>query len=143
MRGRQPKGTNMSFTRKTLALTLMTLALGGLALTSSALAQVGPPGGTIFAHGVAYQTVATPTQLPASGQFDTIYALGGGLASVSESAPGDADYNGGRWEVRLVSWLTIEPTQFTSAEEVLDAAAMGQIEISDVVTRFVCPLIPQ
>ena len=52
-------------------------------------------------------------------------------------------YNGGRWEVRLVQFLTIAPTQFTNAAEVHAAAAAGQISIGDVVRRFECPLIPK
>jgi hypothetical protein len=121
-------------------LPLAIFALLGFA-TTAAWAQVGPPGGTIYAHDVAYRTVATPKDLPPHGKFDTIYVLGGSLASVAESAPGDQDFNGGRWEVRLVTFVTIAPTQFTNAEEVEAAAQSGQIQISGVVRRFECPLI--
>ncbi len=124
-----------------LRLALAVCALAVVGLVSSAEAQVGPPGGTIYAHDVAYQTVATPTDLPPGGHFDAIYVLGDGLAAVSESAPGDADYNGGRWEVHLVDWLTIEPMQFTNAEDILAAADRGEIAIGGVARRFVCPLI--
>ena len=115
------------------------LAVSGLAV--SAEAQVGPPGGTIYAHDVAYQTVATPTNLPAKGKFNTIYVLGDDLAAVSNAAPGDKSYRGGRWEVRMVTFTNIAPMQFTNAEDVEAAAANGDIDISDVVKRFVCPLI--
>lgn len=101
----------------------------------------GPPGGMIYAHDVLYRTVGTPTDLPDHGPFDTIYLLGGGLANVSEVAPGDRDFNGGRWEVRPITWISIEPTQFTNAEQILEAADNGDIEIGDVVKRFECPLI--
>jgi hypothetical protein len=112
-------------------------------LTSAApvLAQVGPPGSMIYAHDETYRTVATPTDLPPHGKFDTIYVLGDMLAPVSESAPGDWDYNGGRWEARLIEWLTIDPMQFTNAEDIVAAADRGEIAIGDVVARFVCPLI--
>jgi hypothetical protein len=119
------------------ALVLLTVALG----SGAAIAQVGPPGGTIYAHDVAYQTVATPKDLPPHGKFDAIYVLGGELAAVSESAPGDPDYNGGRWEVRVVTFLTISPTQFTNVEDLREAEAQGQVSFSEVVRRFVCPLI--
>ncbi|MBD3337012.1 MAG: hypothetical protein GF355_15975 [Candidatus Eisenbacteria bacterium] len=102
---------------------------------------LGPPAGDIYAHDVLYRTVGTPTELPNNGPFDTIYVLGDGLANVSESAPGDMDYNGGRWEVRPITWVNIEPTQFTNAEQIEMAAENGDIEIGDVVKRFVCPLI--
>ncbi len=126
--------------RTLIAGALLTMAGAGLAL--NAAAQVGPPGGMIYAHDEAYQTVATPTDLPPAGHFDAIYVLGDGLAAVSESAPGDADYNGGRWEVHLVEWLTIDPVQFTNAEDLHAAADRGEIAIGGVVRRFVCPLIP-
>jgi hypothetical protein len=104
--------------------------------------KLGPPGGMIYAHDRAYKTIGTPTDLPNHGVFDAIYVLGGDLAPVSESAPGDMDFNGGRWEVRLVEFLTIPPTQFTNAEDILEAEMMGEIAIGPVVKRFECPLIP-
>jgi hypothetical protein len=115
------------------------LALFGFA-TTGAWAGAGPPAGMIYAHDVLYRTVGTPTNLPNHGKFDTIYLLGNGLASVSEVAPGDKDFNGGRWEVHPVTFFGA-PTQYTNAEEVLAAEANGDIEIGDVVKRFVCPLI--
>jgi hypothetical protein len=118
-------------------LVLLAVALG----SGAAIAQVGPPGGTIYAHDVAYRTVATPKDLPPHGKFDAIYVLGNDLAAVSESAPGDRDYNGGRWEVRVVTFLTISPTQFTNVEDLRQAEALGQVSFSQVVRRFVCPLI--
>ncbi len=121
------------------AFVLFSLAF--LSAVPAAVAQVGPPGGMIYAHDVVYRTVGTPTDLPDHGPFDTIYVLGNGLAPVSNAAPGDRDYNGGRWEVRMVSFRTVPPTQFTNAEQVLAAAASGEIEIGNVVKRFECPLI--
>jgi hypothetical protein len=117
------------------------IALITIALPSTLLAQLGPPSGTIYANDQPFRTIGTPTDLPARGQFDTIYALGGDLANVSDAAPGEPGYNGGRWEVRPITWVTIEPTQFTNADQVRAAAAAGQIEIGEVVRRFVCPLI--
>jgi hypothetical protein len=120
------------------------VALAAILLVSAtAQAQIGPPGGTIYAHDVAYQTVATPRDLPPQGPFDKIYVLGNGLAAVAESAPGDQDYNGGRWEVHLVEFLTISPTQFTNAEDLLAAAGRSEVQIGGVARRFVCPLIPK
>ncbi len=124
---------------KKLVLPMMFVSVFALAATS-AFAQAGPPGGMIYAHDVIYRTVGTPTDLPNYGPFDTIYVLGNDLANVSESAPGDMDYNGGRWEVRPLTWV-IDPVQYTNAEQIEEAAANGDIEIGDVVKRFVCPLI--
>lgn len=121
-----------------VAFVLFATALGSAAAFGQAL---GPPGGTIYAHDVAYQTVATPRDLPSQGKFDAIYVLGNGLGSVAESAPGDMDYNGGRWEVRRVTFLTIQPMQFTNVEDLRNAEAQGQVSFSEVVRRFECPLI--
>jgi hypothetical protein len=127
---------------KRLGASFLLLAMAGLAMAPATFAEgLGPPGGTIYAHDVAYRTIGTPADLPDHGKFDTIYALGGDLANVSDAAPGDRDWNGGRWEVRPIMWTNIAPTQFTNAEDVQAAAEAGDIEIGDVVRRFECPLI--
>ncbi len=127
--------------RKNLIAVIVT---GLLTLTAAAaVAQLGPPGGTIYANDMQFRTVATPQDLPAHGKFDTIYVLGDGLANVADAAPGDREFNGGRWEVRPVEWLTISPMQFTNADDLEAAAARGEIRIGDVVRRFECPLIPK
>jgi hypothetical protein len=112
--------------------------LGAAALVSAA--PVGPPGGTIYVHDQAYRVVATPRDLPPNGMFDQIYVLGGNLASVADAAPGDPDYNGGRWEVHMVTFNG-SPHQFTNAEDLMTAAQSGDVSIGPVVKRFECPLI--
>ncbi len=111
-------------------------------LTLPALAQQGPPTNRIYANDELFTGVNAPRDLPSHGKFDTIYVLGPGLMAVADAAPGDVDYNGGRWEVRPVTWKTIAPTQFTNSEQVEAAVAAGQITIGDVIRRFECPLIP-
>jgi len=117
------------------------LFLSMIGLAPTAQAQIGPPGGTIYAHDMMYKTVATPTELPTHGRFDTIYVLGDGSAPVSDAAPGDRAYNGGRWEVRFVTFTGASAMQYTNADDIEAAASMGDIEIGDVAARFVCPLI--
>jgi hypothetical protein len=116
--------------------------LAGLAVSSPVFAGLGPPSGKIYANDRIFKTVATPTDLPNHGKFDTIYVLGHDLANVADAAPGDMEYNGGRWEVRMVQFLTIAPTQFTNASDLHAAAMRGEISIGPVVKRFECPLIP-
>jgi hypothetical protein len=133
----------MRISRIALA-SLIAFAVTGLWL-SAALAEkkgpVGPPGGTIYAHDVAYRTVGTPADLPNHGKFDTIYALGAPYANVADAAPGDRDYKGGRWEVRPITWVNIGAKQFKNAEDIHAAAAAGDITIGEVIRRFECPLI--
>jgi len=127
------------------AITALVALAAAALFTSTALSQgkgpVGPPGGTIYAHDQTYRTVGTPALLPDQGRFDTIYVLGGGFANVADAAPGDPEFNGGRWEVRPITWIRISPTQFKNAEAIHAAAAAGDIRIEDVVKRFECPLI--
>lgn len=106
-----------------------------------AFAQAGPPGGTIYADNELYRTVGTPADLPDQGSFNTLFVLGNGLANVSDAAPGDANWRGGRWAVTPVTFLTIAPTQFTNGGQVMAAAQAGQIRIENVVRRFECPLL--
>jgi hypothetical protein len=126
--------------RAALLGTALTLVLG--AAQTAHAQQGGPPANRIYANDELFTGVNAPRDLPNQGTFDTIYVLGEGLASVADAGPGDPDYNGGRWEVHLVTWNTIEPTQFTNDEQVEAAAAAGQITIGDVVRRFECPLVP-
>jgi hypothetical protein len=123
-----------------ISLLAVILAVGSMAFAGGR--KLGPPGGTIYAHDHMFRTIATPATLPDHGKFDTIYVLGDGLANVADAAPGDREFNGGRWEVRLVEFLTIPPTQFTNAEDIRDAAMSGEISIGPVVKRFECPMIP-
>ena len=104
--------------------------------------KLGPPGGTIYANDQIFRTIGTPANLPPHGNFDTIYVLGHGLANVANAAPGDMAFNGGRWEVREVQFLTIQPMQFTNSTDLETAAMQGQVSIGPVVKRFECPLIP-
>jgi hypothetical protein len=123
-----------------LGLGLACVLLVGAAAGTSA--QVGPPMNRIYANGELFTGITAPRDLPNNGKFDTIYVLGNGFYAVSEAAPGDQDYNGGRWEARIVTWNSIPPTQFKSADQIESAAAAGQISIGEVVRRFECPLIP-
>jgi hypothetical protein len=129
---------------------LLSLAAASLLVATSAGAALagGPPLPDAFiVDGVMYRTVLTPTDLSGTGapdsSYDTIYALGNGLTNVAEAAPGDRDYNGGRWMVRPLTWH-VTPYQLQSAEEVL-AASQGMdpdLSLGDTVAQFVCPVIP-
>jgi hypothetical protein len=112
-------------------------ALAMLAWTATAPADgLGPPSDTIYAFDQAYRTVATPTELPDRGAFDTIYVFPdcASCASVSEAAPGSGDYNGGRWKVVEAYGIT---SQLTNADDVVAQASSLVL----TGTRFVCPLI--
>jgi hypothetical protein len=137
-------------------LLLLTLALG-LVASASALAGAKEP--AFYVDGVKYRTVATPTDLSRTGapahSFDTIYALAGQPLNVATAAPGDRDYNGGRWMVHEIayntSWAATVAAHdangsgdLDSEAEVLAAladAGSGGARDAGVVRQFVCPVI--
>lgn len=113
----------------------------------------------IWANGIIYSTVLTPTSfnLPPMHSTDTLYnfMMSGlkGQRSVSESAPGDRDFNGGRWAVKMVVFTSDgikvhDPDgdgsvnfELTNAAEVLHHASLGHLEIMDTQIYFECPLL--
>jgi hypothetical protein len=121
--------------RRLLLLGAAATVAAAVSATPAMASGVGPPSGTIYAFDQAYHTVATPTSLPNTGSFDTIYVFPdcSTCASVSEAAPGYPGYNGGRWRVVAASGIT---SQLTNAADVVAQAS----SLSDTGIRFVCPL---
>lgn len=130
---------------------LLPLALAALALPAFA----GVTGPAFYVDGELYRTVATPADLPAgpAHSHDVIYAFGGLQDhNVATAAPGDRDYNGGRWEVHALSfddydlalalWDANDSGDFDSADEIYDALDAGDAFDEGIVRRFECPVIP-
>lgn len=117
----------------------------------------GVTGPAFYVDGQLYRTVNTPTDLSGTGapasSFDTIYDFGGLQPNVATAAPGDPDYNGGRWQVHALQFTDYEQAveQFDangsddldSDEEVAAALASGAATDTGVVKSFVCPVIAQ
>jgi hypothetical protein len=113
----------------------------------------------IWANDTIYDTIATDTSFisPPEHSTDTLYNFGmSGLAgqrSVSESAPGDRDFNGGRWSVKMVLFTpqgkaVHDPDgdgsvnfELTNAADVLYHASLGHLTIMDTTFYFECPLL--
>lgn len=149
---------NAIFTLAALALVLA----ASLAAAPAAQAEATPVfEGAIWEDGTLWGTVLTPALLPDDApedSFDVIYNFAGaaltGQRSVSEAAPGDADYNGGRWSVLLVDYTEAGVAAFdtdgdgdvdgelTSDEAVLMAANDGLLTLTGPVLHFSCPLVP-
>ena len=129
-------------------------SLGAAALTaafaSTALAG-GPPGPAFYVDGELYRTVGTPTDFSQTGApahtFDTVYEFFGVITNVASSAPGDRDYNGGRWMVHALQVLDLDAADtndsgdLDSAAEVEAAIANGFAVDLGVVKYFECPII--
>ena len=135
------------------------LAAGAAVLAVPAVGSAGVSGPAFYVDGDVYRTVGTPSDLsntraPAHS-FDTIYAFAGAQSlNVAEAAPGDSDYNGGRWRVQVVGYA--EGESYASALAAFDANGSDDFDsdaevraaiLAGVITTtsgpsFVCPVIP-
>jgi hypothetical protein len=130
----------------------MALAVPALANNGAGGVSDGP---AFYANGAAYRTVGTPTDFSGTGApdhaFDIIYAFPEGTQlNVAEAAPGDRDFNGGRWMVTPISFDDYASAAaayagangvFDSDAEVLAAVDAGVAELGDPVRYFECPVI--
>lgn len=114
----------------------------------------------IWANDRIFDTVVTDTSFisPPAHSTDTLYNFGmsglGGQRAVSESAPGDPDFNGGRWSVKIVVFTpqgkaVHDPDgdgnvnfELTNAGDVLHHESLGHLTIMDTTVYFECPLLP-
>lgn len=100
----------------------------------------------IWADCILYSGIVTPaTFKPESDPFDELYALPegnlfkDGVPLISDSKPGDQDYNGGRWHMNVLK-EGVDPAKYTNAcmEEDLD---LDDFDGTD--NYFGCPLRPR
>lgn len=130
----------------------------GLATISDA--QARPPARPkVWANGVLYNAVVPQSpngavQFPhvpdgtapaASGleTTDDLYIVASNAVTplVSDAAPGDSDYNGGRWLPRMVTATGAgQVPELTSEEEIVAAATAGLVTISGPGGFFECPI---
>jgi hypothetical protein len=90
--------------------------------------------------------VVTPaTFKPEAGKFDELYAGGNGFKDgsplISESKPGDQDYNGGRWHLNVLKGKEhVDPAKYQKA------CSVEQLDLNDFTSTdqyFECPLLPR
>ena len=123
-------------------------------VVGTASADAGKPNFSagVYADGKAWGTKAT-TSLPAPNgknnqSFDKIFVFTNGAAGqlpVGEAAPGNPNYNGGRWSVHTATWIEDLPHPkpvLTSYDEVMFHYSLGHLIIEDAETYFQCPLLP-
>lgn len=138
------------------ALVFSALPIAALVAVAPA-ASAGVSGPAFYVDGTLYRTVGTPTDLENTGApshtYDAIYAFGGYQRNVAEAAPGDTDYNGGRWQVHALAF----PAGYNAALATGDANGNGVIDSTGeldsalsagtavdigVVRTFVCTVNP-
>jgi hypothetical protein len=110
----------------------------------SSAAKLGRP--QCWADCYLFDGVATPANFkPESDPFDELYVnnLGVGFMDgkicISESKPGDRDYNGGRWHVNVIR-PDVDPMKYAGAC-VVEALDLADFMSTD--TYFECPLLPR
>jgi hypothetical protein len=112
----------------------------------------------IWAHGELYSTVLTTNsfKMPPAHSVDTLYnfSMSGleGQRPISDAAPGDTDYNGGRWSVNMVMFTAagkaahdpdgdgIVNFELTDAGMIDHHVQLGHLEILETDIYFSCPL---
>jgi len=141
----------------------MTLLVGGIfmLLANLAMADPGQPnfGAAIYADGEVWGTKGT-TSLPAPNaantqSFDGLYVFSNAndpdavQLPVSEAAPGNPHYNGGRWSLQVVTWTATGFVAYggfapvlKSLDEIIYNEEMGYLEIESGSNYFQCPLLP-
>ena len=122
--------------------------LFGLLLVLAAVLLIaagkGPPGrGQVLVDGYLFETVVTPATFDGvHGKYDQLYlnehGFHGGVPLISESKPGDQDYNGGRWHLNVLK-PGVDPYKYQHADSVED------LDLNDFMptgNHFECPLLP-
>jgi hypothetical protein len=138
------------------AVTLLVGLVMGLMVTSVAQAAPGKPNFTaaLYGDGALWGTKGT-TELPAPNanntqSFDKLFVIINGAPGqlpVSEAAPGNPDYNGGRWFTHTVMWTLGEPTVLMSYDDVMYHYGLGELCAAGSfdggpADYFQCPLLP-
>ena len=129
---------------------------GAMFVTTTVLAMAPNFSPALYGDGELWGTKFT-TVLPApndnnSQSFDKLFVFVEGNAAagqlpVSEAAPGNPNYNGGRWFTHTVMWEAgSEPTVLKSYEDIILYRDAGQLMIftgnAGTPTYFQCPLLP-
>jgi hypothetical protein len=106
--------------------------------------KMGKPTGTLWADCILFNVVVAPNSFkPTAGNFDELYSSNNAfkdhVMSISDSKPGDTDYNGGRWHVNMLK-STVDSTKYMNACSVAD---LDLNDFDSTGTYFSCPLLPR
>ncbi len=142
-----------------ISFLLAALLLAALVIAPvPALANPGQPSFSerVYGDGVAWGTKGT-TSLPAPNahnvqSFDKLFVITNGVDGqlpVAEAAPGNVNYNGGRWFTHTVTWKS-NPVLLTSYAQIMDYLESEQLVIAEGAPGgpgsppdfFQCPLLP-
>lgn len=113
--------------------------------------KAAKPGPMIWANGELFRSIVTSATFSGDqGNFDALYVLdpagtngntfAGDYTHLSDSAPGDQDYNGGRWEVFHLK-SSVDAGKYDDVSSTSDAAFDHTDWVSQEV-YFECPMLP-
>ena len=134
--------------------------LAAITLAATSQASASPPARpTVWVDGVLYNAVVPlspsgtvqfshvpDTSVPSVADLETtddLYMVVSNTVTplVSDAAPGDTDYNGGRWLPHMVTPTGAGPVpELTSEVDIMAAASAGLVTISAPGAVFECPL---
>jgi hypothetical protein len=111
---------------------LLSLAL--LAAIVPSTASAAPPSrGMLYLDGQIVRTIGLPASIPHGG-IDPLYQVTNGTPdqlSVATYGPGSPNFHGGQWAVSTVTFNAgVTPYLLTSAQDVLDAQAAGDVTVT-------------
>ena len=113
--------------------------LSNLSTTTGKLPQ--PP---IWADCDLYSGLVVPASFkPSSDSFDELYIMPmamfkDGVPLISDSRPGDQDYNGGRWHLNVLK-STVDPAKYANACKEMD---LDPMDFDATDAYFECSLRP-
>lgn len=139
----------------TLAITVFVLVVWATSLSVYAQGPSFNP--AIYADDEVWSTKGLADLPPPNEHnhqsFDELFQFVNGAEGqlpVAEAAPGNPDYNGGRWDLQMVMWTeagmeahNLLPV-LTSYAEIMVHYNLGHLEIASAnpPTYFECPLLP-
>ncbi len=110
------------------------------------LLSAGGPHGrpTAWVDGQLFDAIVPPATFDnPHGPFDELYAGGNGFLNgvplISDSKPGDQDYNGGRWHLNVLK-AGVDPAKYANASSAED---LDPADFDSTDTYFECPLLPR
>ncbi|MBD3297644.1 MAG: hypothetical protein GF341_03235 [candidate division Zixibacteria bacterium] len=123
-------------------LAVALLLVGATVVTSDAQGPNARP--SLWADCEYFKSVVTPaTFSPDAGNFDELYVNPNGYKDgvnlISESKPGDMDYNGGRWHKNVLK-NDVDPDKYS------DACTVEDLDLDDFESTdeyFECPVLPR
>jgi hypothetical protein len=125
---------------------LLAALLAATTALLAALPAVATTGmGQLFHDGAVVGTVVTPSPIAAGSGTDPFYKVTNGASGqlgIAGVAPGDGPYNGGSWQVYLVSFKPgVTPYLLTSDEAVFAARGAGDVTVTRAGDAdFRCPV---